>query len=94
MEYKEVDQVETVVQLLLVVSISLAELKNRSFRSLQRLKTWLDSTMTQTGLNSAAVWHIHKYKLDRLNKKKIAEQFISCKEIRKSTFGSYKWFES
>ncbi len=50
----------------------------------------LNITMTQTRLNSVAVCHVHKDKLDRVNRKKIAEQFVSCKEGRKSTFGSFK----
>ncbi len=81
------DQVETVARL--VVPVSSAE-SERSFSSLRRLKTWLRSTMTQTRLNSVAVCHVHKDKLDRVNRKKIAEQFVSCKEGRKSTFGSFK----
>ncbi len=83
------EQVETVARLLLVVPVSSAE-SERSFSSLRRLKTWLRSTMTQTRLNSVAVCHVHKDKLDRVNRKKIAEQFVSCKEGRKSTFGSFK----
>ncbi len=82
------DQVETVARLLLVVPVS-----SRSFSSLWRLKTWLRSTMTQTHLYSVAVCYVHKDKLDRVNRKKIAEQFVSCKEGRKSTFGSFKWEE-
>uniref|UniRef100_A0A1A8D4B0 HAT C-terminal dimerisation domain-containing protein n=1 Tax=Nothobranchius kadleci TaxID=1051664 RepID=A0A1A8D4B0_NOTKA len=82
------DQIETVARLL-VVPVSSAE-PERSFSSLRRLKTWLCSTMTQIRLNSVGVCHVHKDKLDRLNRKKIAEQFVSCKESRKSTFGSFK----
>ncbi len=84
------DQVETVARL--VVPVSSAE-SETSFSSLRRLKTWLRSTMTQTRHNSVAVCHVHKDKLDRVNWKKIAEQFVSCKEGIKSTFGSFKWEE-
>uniref|UniRef100_A0A1A8JY72 HAT C-terminal dimerisation domain-containing protein n=1 Tax=Nothobranchius kuhntae TaxID=321403 RepID=A0A1A8JY72_NOTKU len=82
------DQIETVARLL-VVPVSSAE-PERSFSSLRRLKTRLRSNMTQIRLNSVGVCHVHKDKLDRLNRKKIAEQFVSCKESRKSTFGSFK----
>ncbi len=58
------DQVETLVRLLLVTPVSSAEAE-RSFSGLRRLKTWLRSTMTQTRLNSVAVCHIHKEKLDQ-----------------------------
>lgn len=51
------DQVETVTRLLLVVPVSSAE-SERSFSSLRRLKTWLRSTMTQTRLNSVAVYSV------------------------------------
>ncbi len=77
------DQVETVARLLLVVPVSSSE-SERSFSSLQRLKTWLRSTMTQTRLNSVAVCYVHKDKLDRVNRKKIAEQFVSCKEAERA----------
>ncbi len=70
------DQVETVARLLLVVPVSSAE-SERSFSSLRRLKTCLRSTMTQTRLNSVAVCHVHKDNLNRVNRKKIAEQFVS-----------------
>ncbi len=84
------DQVETVARLLLVVPFLPSAESERSFSSLRRLKTWLRSTMTQTHLNSVAVCHVHKDKLDRVNRIKIAEQFVSCKEGRKSTFGYFK----
>lgn len=59
------DQVETLVLLLLVTPVSSAEAE-RSFSGLRRLKTWLRSTMTQTRLNSVALCHLHKEKLDQL----------------------------
>lgn len=83
------DQVETLVRLLIVTPVSSAEAE-RSFSGLRRLKTWLRSTMTQTRLNSVAVCHIHKEKLDMLNRKAIAKEFISCKDSRRSTFGSFE----
>ncbi len=45
--------------------------------------------MTQTRLNSVAVCHIHKEKLDQLVRKKIAQEFVACKESRKIQFGSF-----
>lgn len=82
------EQVEILVRLLLTVPASSAEAE-RSFSGLRRLKTWLRSTMTQSRLNSVAVCHIHKDKLDNLNRRLIAQQFIAAKERHRNTFGSF-----
>lgn len=82
------DQVETLIRLLIVVPVSSAEAE-RGFSGLRRLKTWLWSTMTQTGLNSVAVCHIHKEKLDIMDRKAIAREFVSHRESRKNTFGLF-----
>lgn len=79
------EQVEILVWLLLTVPASSAEAE-RSFSGLQRLKTWLRSTMTQSRLNSVAVCHIHKDKLDQVNRRQIAQQFIAANERRRTTF--------
>jgi len=83
------DQVETLVRLLIVVPVSSAEAE-RGFSGLRRLKTWLRSTMTQARLNSVAVCHIHKEKLDMLDRKAIAKEFVSRKDNRRSTFGCFE----
>ena len=83
------NQVETLVRLLLVIPVSSAEAE-RSFSGLRRLKTWLRSTMTQTRLNSVAVCHVQKHKLDLLDRKIIAEQFVCLSDQRQNTFGSFK----
>lgn len=66
------EQVEILVRLLLTVPASSTEAE-RSFSGLRRLKTWLRSTMTQSRLNSVAVCHIHKDKLEKLNRTQIAQ---------------------
>ncbi|XP_035991961.1 zinc finger MYM-type protein 1-like [Fundulus heteroclitus] len=81
-------QVETLVRLLLVVPVSSSEAE-RSFSALRRLKTWLRSTMTQNRLNHVAVCHVHKDKLDLLDKKSICKQFVAANERRKKHFGSF-----
>ncbi|XP_027882815.1 zinc finger MYM-type protein 1-like isoform X1 [Xiphophorus couchianus] len=81
-------QVETLVRLLLVVSVSSSEAE-RSFSALRRLKTWLRSTMTQNRLNHVAVCHVHKDKLDLLDKKSVCKQFVAANERRKKHFGSF-----
>ncbi len=82
------DQVETLVRLLIVFPVSSAEAA-RGFSGLRRLKTWR-STMTQIHLSSVAVCQIHKEKLDMLDRKATAKEFVSRKENRRSTFGSFK----
>ncbi len=82
------DQVETLVRLLMVVPISSAEAE-RSFSGLRRLKTWLRSTMTQKRLNGIAVCHIHQERLDRLDRQKIAQQYVQGDERRRDVLGSF-----
>ena len=82
------DQVETLVRLLMVVPISSAEAE-RSFSGLRRLKTWLRSTMTQKKLNGIALCHIHQERLDRLDRQKIAQQYVQGNERRRDVFGSF-----
>ncbi|KAK5853485.1 hypothetical protein PBY51_014632 [Eleginops maclovinus] len=81
-------QVETVVRLLMVVPASSAEAE-RSFSGLRRLKTWLRSTTTQKRVNGMAVCHIHQERLDKLNSKDIAQQYIQGKDRRREIFGSF-----
>ena len=80
--------IETLVRLLLVVPVSSAEAE-RSFSALRRLKTWLRSTMTQKRLNGVAVCHIHQDRLDKLDRKDIAQQFVQGNDRRRLLFGSY-----
>lgn len=82
------EQVETLVRLLMVVPASSAEAE-RSFSGLRRLKTWLRSTMTQKRLNGVAVCHIHQERLDNLNRRDIAQQYIQGKDRRREVFGSF-----
>ena len=84
--------IETLVRLLLVVPVSSAEAE-RSFSALRRLKTWLRSTMTQKRLNGVAVCHIHQDRLDKLDRKDIAQQFVQGNEEVVIWFlhGAYPW---
>lgn len=61
---------------------------HRKYQNKSMKKTWLSSTTTQTRLTSVAACHVHKDKLNRVKRKKLAEQFVSCEEGRKITFGS------
>jgi len=66
----EYAEVEKLVRLLLVNPASSCEAE-RSFSALCRLKTWLQSTMTQVRLNAVAVCHIPQHLLDSVNDERI-----------------------
>lgn len=82
------EQVEALVRLLLVVPASSCEAE-RSFSTLRRLKTWLRATMSQERLNSVVVCHVHRDKVDELDRPNLCQQFIAGSETRKHTFGSF-----
>ncbi|KAK0141195.1 Zinc finger MYM-type protein 1 [Merluccius polli] len=75
------NQVETLIRLLLVVPASSCEAE-QSFSALRRLKTWLRSTMTQCRLNGVSVCHVHREKLQAINREQIAVAFIGMSERR------------
>ncbi|XP_025409931.1 uncharacterized protein LOC112683229 [Sipha flava] len=56
----------------------------RSFSPLQRLKTFLRSTMTQNGLNDIALLCVHRN--EDIDIEKNANSFINSTKIRQSTF--------
>ncbi|KAK0140305.1 hypothetical protein N1851_022780 [Merluccius polli] len=43
----------------------------RSFSALRRLKTWLRANMTQDRLNGVVVCHVHRDKVDQLDRENI-----------------------
>ena len=49
----------------------------------------IGSTMTQKRLNGVAVCHIHQDRLDKLDRKDIAQQFVQGNDRRRLLFGSY-----
>ena len=62
-----------------------------SFSCLQRIKSYLRSTMTQLRLNSTMVLHVHKDLTDNLNLIKVANDFVANKqEHRSKVFGLFK----
>ena len=81
-------QVEQLVRLLLVCPVSSCEAE-RSFSALRRLKTWLRNSMGQVRLNSAAVCHTHKDRLDELLVIEVAKEFASKSAIRITAFGNF-----
>lgn len=65
------------------VSTSTAE---RSFSSLQKLKSYTMSTMAQQQMNDVAIIHSHKEEALHLDLDEIANEFITRNGIRRQTF--------
>jgi hypothetical protein len=61
----------------------------RSFSVMNRTKTCLRSTMTQTRLNSVFLTHIYKEKTDAIDLKSLCSTFASKNEQRKLFFGTF-----
>ena len=80
------DQVVVLTRLLLTIPASSAEAE-RSFSALRRLKTYLRSTMSQQRLNSIAILNVHQHRLDALNIRKIACEFVQENEQSGAIFG-------
>ena len=75
------------VKLLLVMPATNAE-SERSFSAIQRIKTYLQSTMSQQQLNHLMLLHVHKSHTDHLNLVDVANDFISGNEHKKNAFGT------
>ena len=77
----------------LVVLILVAPATNatseRSFSALQRVKTYLRTTMTQPCLNHLMFLHIYKEDCDKLNLEQCADDFRANSEHRRNIFGSF-----
>jgi hypothetical protein len=82
------EEVEKVVRLLLVCPSTSCEAE-RSFSGLRRLKTWLRSSMSQIRLNSAAICHVHKHRLDEVSVATVAAEFAGMSETRRAAFGKF-----
>ena len=77
-----------VIKLLLVMA-STSATAERSFSSMQRLKTWLRSTMKQKRLNSLAILSTHKDLTDEINFAEVGNTFVSGHEYRYNHFGHF-----
>lgn len=76
-------QVEALDRLLLVVPASSCEAE-RSFSALRWFKTWLRATMSPERRNSVVVCHVHRDKVDELDRPNL--EFIAGSETCKHTF--------
>ena len=82
-----ISQVNKLVMLLLVMPATNAQ-SERSFSAVQRIKTYLCSTMTQQRLNHMMMLHVHKSHTDDLDLVAVAKEFIDGSDHRKHFFGS------
>ncbi|CAF1930954.1 unnamed protein product [Rotaria magnacalcarata] len=76
----------TLIRLYLTVPVTTATAE-RSFSAMNRIKTYLRSSMTQQRLNHVIIPHIHKERLDELDLNSICSTFISRNQSRKCFFG-------
>ncbi|CAF2033434.1 unnamed protein product [Rotaria magnacalcarata] len=76
----------TLIRLYLTVPVTTATAE-RSFSAMNRVKTYLRSSMTQQRLIHVIMHHIHKERLDELDLNTICSTFISRNQSRKCFFG-------
>ena len=81
-------EVCTLASLILVMPATNA-VSERSFSSLQHLKSYLRSTMSQTRLNNLMVLHIHSNCTDQLCLTEIGNKFIQGSTHRETIFGKF-----
>lgn len=81
-------QVCWVARLILVMpSTNVAS--ERSFSTMKRLKTYLQSTMGQSRLNHLMVLNVYKEVLDKLDLTTVANEFVQGSEHRLHVFGTF-----
>ena len=81
-------EVCTIARLILVMPATNAT-SERSFSAMRRVKTYLRSTMHQQRLNHLMFLSIHKDKLDSLDIKTTANEFVQGSEHSLSYFGKF-----
>ena len=76
------------MKLLLVMPATNAT-SERSFSAMQRVKSYLRSTMGQERLNHLMTLHVHKESTDSLNLVQVANEFVCGNESRQRLFGNF-----
>ena len=87
-EREFLSEVIKVVKLILLAPATNA-ISDRSFSSLRRLKTYLQSTMGDKRLQNLMLLHIHKELTDSINLVDVANQFVEKCDKRKKMFGTF-----
>ncbi|CAF3555536.1 unnamed protein product, partial [Rotaria socialis] len=77
---------QKLIKLYLTIPVTTATAE-RTISTLNRLKTAIRSTMTQSCLNLCLLLHIYKEKIDKIDPRQIASKFISSSEKRQHFFG-------
>lgn len=80
-----IPEVNKLLMLYLTIPVSTCT-SERSFSALRRLKTYLRNSMKQETLNNAAIMHINKHEVEKLNINEVADIFIKRSAVRKNTF--------
>ena len=78
-------QVHILLQLFLTVPVTTATAE-RTFSALQRLKTFMRTTMAQDRLNHLLLLYCHKVRTDSIDLPKIASEFVLANERRGQYF--------
>ena len=74
---------------LLVVLPATNATSERCFSALRRIKSYLQSIMTQARLNHLMILHYHQEMIDKLDLKCIANEYILKSEKRRCIFATY-----
>ena len=83
-----ISQVKCLMQLILVMPATNAS-SERSFSALQRVKTYLRTTMTQERLNYLMIIHVHKERTDALDMKTLLNEFVDKSVHRTRIFAKF-----
>ena len=81
-------EISTLLQIANTIPVTSATAE-RTFFALQRIKSFLRSTMSQERLNHCMTLHIYKEKTDEIDLMKIAQEFIVANVRRKAYFGTF-----
>ena len=82
-------EVITVLALIIVVPSTNA-VSERTFSAMQRVKTYLRSTMGQQRLNHLLLLHVHKYYTDDLDLVAVANRFVELSSHCLTIFGKFQ----
>ena len=75
-------------QLLLVLPATNAT-SERTFNAMRRIKSYLRCTMGQSRLNHLMILHYHQDKTNQLKFEQMLNEYVSCNDVRKSTFAMF-----
>ena len=81
-------EIVTLVELILVMPATNAT-SERSFSALQRVKSYLRTTMIQLRLNNLMILNVHREALDAMDLEEIENKFTSIRDSRKQIFARF-----